>query len=230
MEFAHLSELIEADIKVEQECKHALDSFQCDDRIIKISADRERSIAEMHEIVDRYVKIALARDILSAATDRIRSEQQDPLILRAGELFSLATDGAFSGIETDVDQKGNPTVVGKRAIGSTVSVENMSDGTRDQLFLAFRIAGIERYCNVAEPLPFIADDLLVHFDDDRSLATLKLLAELGKTTQVLLFTHHLSVRDGASSFLGGSVDIVDLASDIAKRQGLVTAGPVQCSS
>jgi uncharacterized protein YhaN len=57
-------------------------------------------------------------------------------------------------------------------------------------------SGIEHYCAVAEPLLFIADDLPVHFDDDRSVATMTLLAELGRTTQVLLFTHHRSVRDG----------------------------------
>ena len=222
-EFARLSDLIEADIKREHEYKQVLDRFETDDSIIKYSAERERTISEMHEIVERYVEMALARDLISAAIDQIRSEQQDPLISRAGELFSLATDGAFAGIETDVDQKGNPIVVGKRATGSTVSVETMSDGTRDQLFLAFRMASIEEYCKVAEPLPFIADDLLVHFDDDRSVATLRLLAELGKTTQVLLFTHHRSVRDGALNYLGGAVDIIDLAFPPGKGQEVAIA-------
>ena len=40
------------------------------------------------------------------------------------------------------------------------------------------------------PLPFIADDLLVHFDDTRAAAAIALLAELGQTAQVILFTHH----------------------------------------
>ena len=70
-------------------------------------------------------------------------------------------------------------------------------------------SGIEHYCAVAEPLPFIADDLLVHFDDDRSVATLKLLAELGRSTQVLLFTHHRSVRDGVSKISHDSANIID---------------------
>jgi uncharacterized protein YhaN len=179
-EFERLSGLIEADIRAEQESEQVLNRFESDDCIIRHSAERERAIAEMEDVVQRYVELASATDLVVGAIDQIRNEQQDPIILRAGELFSLASEGAFAGIETDVDQKGNPIVVGKRATGSTVSVENMSDGTRDQLFLAFRIASIEHYCAVAEPLPFIADDLLVHFDDDRSVATLKLLAELGK--------------------------------------------------
>jgi uncharacterized protein YhaN len=51
--------------------------------------------------------------------------------------------------------------------------------------------------------------LLVHFDDDRSVATLKLLAELGRSTQVLLFTHHRSVRDGVSKISHDSAKIID---------------------
>jgi uncharacterized protein YhaN len=83
---------------------------------------------------------------------------------------------------------------------------------RDQLFLSFRIASIEQYCRAAEPLPFIADDLLVHFDDDRGVAALGLLAELGKTTQVLVFTHHRHVRDAAGVLVADNrAAVIDLS-------------------
>jgi uncharacterized protein YhaN len=55
----------------------------------------------------------------------------------------------------------------------------MSDGTRDQLFVAFRLASLEGYGDSAEPLPFVADDILVHFDGPRAKASLGLLAEFG---------------------------------------------------
>ena len=127
----------------------------------------------------------------------MRTEQQDPLVSRAGELFVLTTQGEFAGIDTDIDDKGLPVVIGRRQSGAAVSVAAMSDGTRDQLFLAFRLASLENYAAAAEPLPFVADDILVHFDDERSAATLDLLARFAETNQVLLFTHHKSVRDEA---------------------------------
>ena len=87
----------------------------------------------------------------------------------------------------------------------------MSDGTRDQLFLAFRLASLENYATATEPLPFIADDILVHFDDARTQATLELLASFGQSNQVLLFTHHRSVRDaGVALALEGGANIVEL--------------------
>ncbi|MGH6846131.1 MAG: ATP-binding protein [Methylocella sp.] len=192
---------------------HALEKFSASGGINEAVAARESATAEIHDALERYVEIALARDLLSAAMDRIRAEQQDPLILRASALFSTSTNAAFGGIETDIDEHGNPVVVGRRASGELVPVTRMSDGARDQLFLAFRIASIEQYCAAAEPLPFVADDLLVHFDDDRGAAALGLLAELGKTTQVMVFTHHRHVREDAEALAARNVaTVIDLVS------------------
>lgn len=87
----------------------------------------------------------------------------------------------------------------------------MSDGIRDQLFFSFRIASIEQYCRAAEPLTFIADDILVHFHDNRGAEALRLLGELGKTTQVPAFTHHIHVRDAlAPPVIENAATIIDL--------------------
>jgi uncharacterized protein YhaN len=196
-----------------QDRKRELEIFSPNGGINEAVAARESATAEIHDALERYVEIALARDLLSAAMDRIRDEQRDPLILRASALFSASTKAVFGGIETDINDDGYPVVDGRRASGKRVSVTCMSDGERDQLFLAFRIASIEQYCAAAEPLPFIADDLLVHFDDDRGAAALGLLAELGKTTQVMLFTHHLHVREDAEALAArNAATVIDLAS------------------
>lgn len=173
---------------------------------------RENASTRMQTTVERYIELTVARSLITNAIERIRNEQQDPLIRRTGELFSYTTHNTFSHIETDIDNKGQPVVVGIRQSGGRVSVTEMSDGTRDQLFLAFRLASLENYATSAEPLPFIADDLLVHFDDDRSSATLDLLAQFGETSQVLLFTHHRSVRDNARRLEArGLASIIELA-------------------
>ncbi|MGI8568721.1 MAG: AAA family ATPase [Methylocella sp.] len=196
-----------------QDRKRELEKFFATGGINGAVAARESATAEIHDTIERYVEIALAKDLLSAAMDKIRAEQRDPLILRASALFSTSTLAAFGGIETDLDEHGNPVVVGRRASGERVSIARLSDGERDQLFLAFRIASIEQYCAAAEPLPFVADDLLVHFDDDRGAAALGLLAELGKTTQVMLFTHHRHVKEDAEALVArNAATVIDLVS------------------
>jgi uncharacterized protein YhaN len=77
----------------------------------------------------------------------------------------------------------------------------MSDGTRDQLFLALRLASIETYLTFNEPMPLIVDDIMINYDDIRSSQTLKVLAELAQRTQVIIFTHHRHLLDLARTSL-----------------------------
>ena len=163
---------IEAAIVHKQTMDGGLKAFIDDDQLNSLIAERETAAAEMHQVIERYMEVSLALSLLKAAIERVRSEQQDPLLSRASELFAASTRGQFSGIGTDVGSDGQPVVVGIRQGGESVALSEMSDGTRDQLFLAFRLASIEHYAKNAEPIPFIADDILVHFDDDRSQAAL----------------------------------------------------------
>mgnify|MGYP003662544449 CR=1 FL=1 len=202
---------LEATILEQKTAQDALGQFAAESGVNHAIAERESAAAAMQIAIERYVELTVARALITKAIEKVRNEQQDPLVSRAGELFAFTTRGEFAGIDTDIDDKGQPVVVGRRKTGSAVSVANMSDGTRDQLFLAFRLASLENYAASTEPLPFIADDILVHFDDERSAATLDLLAEFAKTNQVLLFTHHSRVRDDANRLEAkGLANIVEI--------------------
>ena len=96
----------------------------------------------------------------------------------------------------EFDEKGDPIIVGVRPGGQDiVGVEGMSDGTTDQLYLALRLASLETYLDNNEPLPFIVDDILIRFDNDRAIAVLKILAKLSEKTQVIFFTHHRHLEE-----------------------------------
>lgn len=87
----------------------------------------------------------------------------------------------------------DPYIEALQASGEKLLVQELSDGTRDQLYLALRLAFIDQHFDSNQPLPLIMDDILVNFDDLRSKATLQVLAELAEKTQIIYFTHHLSI-------------------------------------
>ena len=206
-----LSESRDEALAAQQDRSREFEALLSADGLNAAFAGRESAAAQMHGALERYVEIALAEELLREAMDHLRDERKDPLIRRAGDVFAASTAGAFSGVDTDVNAEGLPIVVGRRSDGAEVPVKLMSDGVRDQLYLAFRIASIESYAKATEPLPFVADDLLVHFDDERSAAALGLLAELGRTTQVLLFTHHRSLKTAAAPLVAQNLaTIIDL--------------------
>ncbi|BBO81717.1 hypothetical protein DSCO28_22830 [Desulfosarcina ovata subsp. sediminis] len=174
----------------------------------------QRLLARLEADVEQFARLKIAGLILARTVEQYRDKHQGPLIARASELFTQMTLGAFDRLRADYDEKGNPILVGIRAAtAAPVNVDGMSDGTADQLYLALRLASLEQYLENNEPLPFIVDDILLRFDDDRALATLKILADLSTKTQVLFFTHHQHLVNLAkrSTILGGAFNCLALA-------------------
>ncbi|MDZ4772853.1 MAG: AAA family ATPase [Planctomycetota bacterium] len=170
--------------------------------------------AELEEATLSLLTALIAQRLLEREVDRYRQATQGPLLARAQELFGVLTLGAYTQLHPS-EEKGKPVMVARRPDGRTVHVEGMSTGTRDQLYLALRIASVEHMLKMQEPMPFIADDLFVNFDDERTEAALRVLADLGKATQVIVFTHHASVVATAERLTqdGVAVDVVKLAGE-----------------
>ena len=152
--------------------------------------------------VDRYVLLSLASFILEEEIEQFRQKNQGPIMIRAKEIFTRITCGAYTDLTSRFAASNDQLVLlCVKRDGSTVTVEGLSDGTRDQLFFALRIAGIERHIENNAPLPLVIDDVLINFDDDRARATLEVLGEVAKITQVLFFTHHARLQELAKTIV-----------------------------
>jgi uncharacterized protein YhaN len=165
------------------------------DAAIAAAETAQASLAVVRDGAERYIRLRLAARILGRYLDDFRERNQHPVIARAGELFPRLTLGSFSRLKVGFDDRDQPSLFGVRPDCQEVDMEGMSDGTRDQLFLSLRLASLETQLSAGEPLPFVVDDILIHFDDDRAKAALEVLAEFSRHTQVLLFTHHTRIRD-----------------------------------
>jgi len=149
--------------------------------------------------------LKLSHMVLAKAMERYRQSNQSPVLSIAGDYFKTMTQGSFAGLRADFDDKGDPVIKAKRPDGKMLALAEMSDGSRDQLFLALRLGGLARYVKANGPMPFIVDDVLVHFDDDRSAAALAALGELAKETQVVFFTHHKHLISLAESSVSDEI-------------------------
>jgi uncharacterized protein YhaN len=187
--------------------KHQVELDQMDggSRAADASLQAESCLAEIREAAERYARLRLAWKILQRQIDRYRSENQAPLLRRAGELFRNITLESFIDLRAAFDDKDRPVIEAVRSSKDVVGVEGMSSGTRDQLYLALRLASLERHLETHAPMPFIVDDLLINFDDGRSQATLEVLAELSSRTQVIFFTHNQHLVDLARRVTPGDV-------------------------
>ena len=90
------------------------------------------------------------------------------------------------------------------------TMEQMSKGTREQLFLALRIAAIERYVERSGPVPVLFDDVFIESDDARCAQIFAALGELSQQTQVIVLTHHHHMVAIAGNELGPSLQVQEL--------------------
>jgi uncharacterized protein YhaN len=161
--------------------------------------------AQVRSAAEQYRRLKLASAVLARAIERYRERHQGPVVKLASQLFAQLTLGSFAGLRAEYGDDGQAVLVGVRPDGRQTAVEGMSSGARDQLYLALRLASLHTYLDTKEPIPFIVDDVLVQFDDERSTAALRALAELSTRTQVIFFTHHEHLVDLATTCLNSSV-------------------------
>jgi uncharacterized protein YhaN len=175
----------------------------------RAEAARQDALAKMANAAERYIKVHTASRLLKWAIDRYRETKQGPMLTRASETFSALTLGSFAKLSVDFDAA-EPTLYGQRADGKQVAIAHLSDGTRDQLYLALRLAALEEHLERSHALPFIADDLFINYDDARSKAGLEALAKLSEKTQVIFLSHHDHLVPTVKAVFGESVNIVSL--------------------
>ena len=159
------------------------------------SEEAEQQLATMISGAEQYLRLQIAACVLKQRIEIYRKKNQAPVLARAGKLFSRLTLGSYMNLRDELDANGKPILLGVRPSQVEVPVDGMSDGTRDQLYLSLRLATLEQHLSSGEPIPFIVDDILTGFDDNRTRVCLEILAELALGTQVLLFTHHRRVLE-----------------------------------
>lgn len=150
----------------------------------QLAGKRARLAAE----VDRYVPLLFAQQLLEQAIKKFEQESQPAMLKEVSSIFESMTGGRYVRVQRSNDDDGSLTV--RRADDRLLEPRELSTGTREQLYLAIRLAYVLHYCGRAEPLPIVMDDVLANFDDDRALRTLQTLGDVANQVQVLMFTCH----------------------------------------
>ena len=172
------------------EKKRELQQMDGSAKAAEAALSAQQTLAAIRRMSEHFIRLKVASTILKQEIERFRNENQDPILKIASGYFRQLTLGSFEALRTDEDDRGQPVLVGLRHQNRMIRVEGMSSGTRDQLYLSLRLASLQKRRESGEAMPFIVDDILVNFDDDRAKATLEALADLATGTQLILFTHH----------------------------------------
>ena len=189
--------------------KTAFDALDGTDAAAQAEARRQEAIAAMADAAERYLKLHTAARLLQWSMEKFRETKQGPMLAKASAIFKGLTLDSFSRLLVDAEEA-TPRLFGIRPGGEQVDVAGMSEGSRDQLYLALRLAALELQVEQGLRMPLIADDLFINFDDRRTAAGLKVLGELSRKMQVVFLTHHEHLVPLAREVLGVDLNVVQL--------------------
>ena len=142
-----------------------------------------------HKMQEDYDAISIALDALRESDIDIENRYSSKINVMAAMYMSFMTDGKYDEVTFSKHEVNNI-----ESDDLTSTSEYINEGTFDLLYLATRLA----VCHFAMPdeskCPIILDDPLVNFDPEREKMAMKLLAEMAKTRQIIIFsTHELKV-------------------------------------
>ena len=191
--------------------KAAFDALNGSDAAARAAARQQEAAAGMAEAAERYLRLKTAARLLQWSMERFRQTRQGPMLARASEIFQALTLGSFSRLLVDTDSHDSPRLMSIRTDGNKpVEVPGLSEGTRDQLYLALRLAALDQQASQGSRMPLIADDLFINFDDRRTEAGLQVLGEVSRRMQVILLTHHDHLAPLARQVLGDGLNVIEL--------------------
>ena len=149
-----------------------------------------------------WSRLTIAETLLEKTRQKFEQERQPSVIRHAQDFFSGVTGQRYNRLYAPI---GEQTITVTHAGGSSKRPDELSRGTREQLYLALRFGLIREFGEHAERLPVVVDEALVNFDPERARLAAESFAQLAETNQVLVFTCHPATAEMFADVAGAQV-------------------------
>ena len=152
------------------------------DRRDEAAATHVAAQAELARVDARARAARLLRTVVNERRDAAHARFSEPL---RRHLEDLAQPLFGTGVRFDVD--GGLRVASRTLDGTTVSFDELSMGTREQIGIIARLA-CAMLVDEHDGVPVIIDDALGHSDPDRTAKMNRVLTRAGENAQVIVLT------------------------------------------
>lgn len=172
-----------------QKDKVEIDSLVEDGTLSNLEQERANLAAKIWHEVQEWLRYQLAIQWVNKALAGASADRYPAIIRQAEQYFALLTDHRYSQI--DLTANGIKVV---RRDQEVFLVEELSQGTAEQLYIALRLGFVTVMSDQAN-FPIIIDDGFVNFDNVRRQRMLALLEKIAEKNQVIYFTADDRIKD-----------------------------------
>jgi uncharacterized protein YhaN len=169
--------------------KQAIKALEADCQTSQLQFEHAQTRHALARTMEEWLGIELARQAVDKVRSKFERNCQPATLALASKYLEQLTRGKYGNVWTPLGQR-ELRIDDER--GQSFSIEQLSGGTREQLFLAVRMATIYELGQRGVDLPMVLDDVLVNFDQVRTEAAVDALCEFAEENrQILFFTCHL---------------------------------------
>jgi uncharacterized protein YhaN len=169
--------------------KQSLKSLEANCDASRLRFEESQTRHELARTAEEWFGIELARQAVDRVRSKFERSCQPATLALASKYLERLTRGRYGNVWTPLGQR-ELRIDDDR--GHAFTVEQLSGGTREQLFLAVRMATVHELGQKGIELPMVFDDVLANFDQLRTEAAVDALCEFAKENrQILFFTCHL---------------------------------------
>ena len=143
-----------------------------DSRLDLASLELNSIDAEMEQRYRQWQTLCAGTQLLEAIREGYESKRQPETLKEASTYLEQLTDGQYKRIWTRLI--GEELLVDNKQ-EETITVDKLSRGTREAVYLSLRLALVSAYARRGAVLPLVLDDVLVNFDAQRAKSAAKLL-------------------------------------------------------
>ncbi|EAE6661783.1 hypothetical protein BGM61_06670 [Listeria monocytogenes] len=172
---------------------HAIDKLEEGGTFAVLMQEFYSEKSNLQQISAEWTETKLALQMLQNTMQQLQEGKLPKTLKLASEYFNHLTSGNYKKVYL---QDNRLQVESKDSI--PFFPEELSQATKEQLYLAIRFALID-VIHKDFPLPIIIDDGFVHFDSSRMGQMMQLLQKRKSENQVIFFTCHQETRKYFSS-------------------------------
>ena len=186
--------------------EQALRDIGGDSDVARLVESKTTLELEMQHTALRNLELSLGHRLAEIAIRRYRDSHRSGMMQAAEAAFVALTNGAYSKLQTQIDGD-SEALLALDAAGIAKQAQDMSKGTRFQLYLALRAAAYDQLADQGISLPFFCDDIFETFDEERTRSACRVMTEIGRRGQAIYLTHHKHVVNIAHEVCGAGVQI-----------------------
>ncbi len=188
-----LSARLEAAIEARATAQSALTAITGDTDIAQLTERRATLELQMEDCALSYLELRMGQRLAEEALRRYRDTHRSGMMQATETAFCTLTGGAYARLGTQQGANGAETLLVIDAAGTAKQAQDLSKGTRFQLYLALRAAAYQQLVGQGVCLPFLCDDIFETFDEERTAAACRVMEQIGRSGQAIYLTHHRHV-------------------------------------